>query len=57
MVQFIIIYLDKQIKINGKKKICESRIFNNWINHVLYRPGGIRYKEISNHYESLVLKN
>ena len=57
MLQFILNYLDKQVKINCMKKITRSTLFNNWINHVLYKPGGIRDKTILKDYERLVLKN
>ena len=57
MLEFILNYLDKQIKINCIKKITSSGMFNNWINHILYKPGGTRYKTILKDYERLVLKN
>ena len=50
MLQFVIIYLNNQIKINCVKKISESELFNWWINHTLYKPGGIRYITIRSKY-------
>ena len=53
--------VEKKIREYYRKKaitiLKNSFIFDNWVNHILYRPGGIRYKIHKTSYQKLTQLN
>jgi hypothetical protein len=41
-------------KVKALLVLSNSKILQNWVNHILYRPNGLRYTLLKKEFESLV---